>query len=359
MSKPDLYAVLGVEKSATQEEIKAAYRKLALKYHPDHNQGDESAEDRFKTISQAYDVLGDEQKRAAYDRYPPGFDGFSGFGGAPPADFVDLADILGSVFGGGRAKPGHGADYVVELWVTFEEAYSGCKRTVNVPTIKSCLECGGNGAELGTAISKCTQCDGTGQIRLQQGFLAINRPCPQCRGTGKKIEHPCRVCRGVGRLKTKEPLEVDVPEGVSDGQKLRWKGRGEPGERGGDPGDLFIVVKLAEHALFERENEDVLCTVPISFSQAALGAKVDVPTLKGKVAMKVPAGTQTGKVFRLAGKGFKRLGKQGDQKVTVVVETPVKLSQRQRELLEEFAELSGEDVEPERLSFFERMKDLF
>lgn len=366
MSKPDLYAILGVDKSASQEEIKSAYRKLALKFHPDHNQGDAEAEERFKQISQAYDVLGDPEKRSTYDRFPAGgFDGFpggfpGGAGGFSP-EFVDLADFLSSMFGGGFAggRRSRGADYVVEVSVTFEEAHTGAKKTIRVPVNKECDVCSGSGATPGTSVSECGQCGGVGQVRIQQGFMAFARPCPRCNGVGKVIESPCRSCGGAGRKKTEEPLEIDIPQGVADSQKLKWSGRGAPGSNGGNPGDLIIVVRLEEHALFEREGDDVLCTLPISFTQAALGAKVDVPTLDGKVSMKIPAGTQTGKVFRLASKGFKRGSKRGDQRVKVVVETPVNLNDRQREILEEFAQISGENVEPERKSFFERMKDLF
>lgn len=374
----DLYAVLGVSKDASGDEIKKAYRKLAIKHHPDRNDGDVDSEERFKEISQAYDILSDPQKRTAYDQFKSGrnpfpgagFPGGAGFGarGASgayqTADFSDFVEILSSMFGGGprRAQQARsGADYSIELSVTFEEAASGVSKTIDVPTHNECETCGGSGASPGTSVETCPVCKGAGNVRVQQGFFAMSRPCNRCGGAGEVMASPCTTCSGEGTTESTEALVVEVPAGVSDGQKLRWAERGRPGSNGGGPGDLYVIVRIEEHSLFERDGQDVLLTVPISFTQAALGGRVEVPTLDGKVRMKVPEGTQTGRVFRLGKKGFPSLksGKPGDQLVTVVVETPVKLTERQKELLTELAELSGEDVHPESRGFFERMKDLF
>lgn len=369
----DLYEVLGVERGASAAEIKSAYRKLAVKYHPDKTGNDPESEARFKEISHAYEVLSDDQKRAAYDRFgsEKGFDGFpggaGGFGGAGfNGDFGDLFDILGSVFGGagGGRRPNarsRGADFKIDLEVSFEEAAQGVEREIEVPKHEICSRCDGKRAEPGSGPTTCKTCGGTGQVRIQQGFFAMARPCSDCQGTGQRIENPCKECNGVGYTKTMTKLKVEVPPGVDDGQKLRWEGQGGPGKNGGPRGDLYVVVRLAPHSLFERDGNDVLLTVPISFAQAALGDRIEVPTLEGKVTMKIPAGTQTGKVFRLKGKGFPsvRTSRAGDQMVTVVLETPVNLTERQRELLEEFADASGEDVHPESKGFLGRMKELF
>ncbi len=369
----DLYEVLGVDRSASAADIKSAYRKLAVKYHPDKTGNDPDAEARFKEISHAYEVLSDDQKRAAYDRFgsEKGFQGFGGpggFQGGFSGDFGDIFDILGSVFGGGAgggARRGsgrsRGADFKIELEVTFEEAATGISKEIEVPQHDLCSRCDGKRAEPGTGPTTCSTCGGAGQVRIQQGFFAMARPCTDCQGTGQRIESPCTECNGVGYTKSMSKLLVEVPPGVDDGQKLRWEGKGGPGQNGGPRGDLFVVVRLASHSLFERDNDDVRLTVPISFAQAALGDRIDVPTLEGKVSMKIPAGTQTGKTFRLKGKGFPsvRGGKPGDQMVTVVLETPVNLTEKQRELLQEFAEASGEDVHPESKGFLSRMKDLF
>lgn len=374
----DLYDVLGVSPEISQDELKATYRKLALKYHPDHNRDDPGAEEKFKEITQAYEILGDPDKRAQYDRYKSaGFQGYPGggnpFGGANPfgaggyqtADFGDFVDILNAMFGGaaggGRSRATRGRDFVITLSVTFEEAWNGTTKQVDVPAQVDCETCDATGAEPGTSAERCPQCGGSGTMRVQQGFFALSRPCNKCGGTGRYVPHPCKDCRGRGILDKEVSLDVEVPAGVDSGQKLRWEGKGARGTGGGPAGDLYVEIQLAEHSLFEREGLDIKCTVPISFTLAALGGKIDVPTVEGKVSMKVPAGTQTGKVFRLGGKGFPSLknGKRGDELVTVVLETPVKLTDRQKELLEEFGRLGGEDVQPERKSFFDRMKDLF
>ncbi|MFU8806402.1 MAG: molecular chaperone DnaJ [Bradymonadaceae bacterium] len=371
----DLYKILGVSRDATSAEIKAAYRKLALKFHPDQNPGDPEAEERFKQIVNSYEILSDPQKRAAYDRFGTSrgpFAGQSPFGGGGPGPFTgsfeDLFDILGSVFGGGAGRgagagptPIRGRDFRVELEVSYEEAAFGAKKEVQVPTANPCDQCGGSGAKPGTRPTTCPRCGGRGRVRVQQGFFSMMRPCTKCDGTGQIIEDPCEKCKGMGNITSTETLTVEVPPGVDTGHKLRWAGKGEPGSAGGPAGDLIMVVTLAEHPLFERDGNDVKCFLPISFTQASLGSKVEVPTLEGKVVMKIPSGTQSGKVMRLRKKGFPPLqgSGRGDQLVVIVVETPVRLNKRQRELLEQFEAEADEDAHPESKSFLQRMKDLF
>jgi molecular chaperone DnaJ len=366
-----------VSRDASDDEIKKSYRKLAKQYHPDRNPGDKAAEEQFKKISAAYEVLSDSNKRATYDRFGSTdganpFGGAGGFGGQGGQGFGDLFDILNGMFGGGFGGQGgfvgqggsrsrRGADHQMEIEVSFVEAANGAKKKVEVPVYHPCDTCDGTGAKPGTKPVTCKTCNGMGVVRIQQGFFTMQRTCPKCEGEGTIIEEPCPSCKGAGHKKKIEELEVDIPAGVSTGQRLRWSGKGGPGSAGGPPGDLYLFIRLEDHPLFERQDLDVLCTVPISFVQAALGGKVDVPTLEGKVSMAVPSGTQTGKVFRLRGKGFPPLsgGQRGDQLVTVVVETPVNLSEEQKQLLQKFGELSGEDVHPEKSSFFQRLKDLF
>jgi molecular chaperone DnaJ len=362
----DPYDVLGVSRDAELSEIKSAYRRLAIKHHPDKNPDDPNAEQRFKEVGQAYQILSDPDKRGAYDRFgtTEGF-GQQGFGGAQGFDNMgDFFDLFSSMFGGGggRGRRGQrGSDFQMEIEVSYVEAAQGVTREIEIPAFVDCETCDASGAAPGTSPEKCTTCDGRGQVRVQNGFFSMVRPCSRCGGTGQYIPKPCADCGGKGIRQVEETLEVTVPAGVDTGQKLRWTGRGGPGSDGGPPGDLYIVIRLEDHPLFERERDDVVCTVPISFTQAALGGKIDVPTLEGKVSMTVPAGTQTGKTFRLSGKGFPSLGGRGhgDQLVRVVVETPVKLNERQKELLAEFAEEGGEEVHPERAGFFDRMKKIF
>jgi molecular chaperone DnaJ len=371
----DLYEILEVSRDADEDDIKRAYRKLAKQYHPDRNPGDAAAEEKFKQISAAYEVLSDPNKRAAYDRFgsTDGSNPFGGFGGQGGSQgFGDLFDILNGVFGGGfgggaqgfggrGSRARRGSDFQLEVEVTFVEAATGAKKKIEVPSYQDCEVCQGTGAKPGTKPITCPTCNGLGAVRIQQGFFTMQRTCPRCEGKGTIIVDPCTHCKGEGKIKKTEELEIDIPAGVSTGQRLRWAGKGAPGSAGGPPGDLYLLIRLEDHPLFERQDQDLLCTVPISFVQAALGGKVDVPTLEGKVSMSVPAGTQTGKVFRLRGKGFPPVngGPRGDQLVEVVVETPVNLSERQKELLQEFGEISGEDVHPEKHSFFQRLKDLF
>ncbi len=368
----DLYEILGVDRNASPDEVKSAYRKMARKYHPDANPDDPDAEENFKRVAGAYEVLSDPQKKAAYDRYgtTKGFGGagspFGGAGSVNVGDFGDLFDILGSMFGGGAARGGgrrasRGADLRMDLEISFEEAALGAKKEVEIPTFDECDTCDGSGAAPGSQPITCTLCGGTGQMRQQQGFFVMARPCTRCGATGTYIDEPCPTCKQSGFVQGTTNLEVDIPPGVRENQKLRWEGRGAPGSPGAPRGDLYIVIRLEEHSLFEREGDDLLCTVPISFTVAALGGKIDVPTLEGKVKMTVPAGTQSGRVLRLKKKGFPSVGggTAGDQLVTLVVETPVNLTDRQKELLEELAELSGEEVHPESKGFFARMKELF
>ena len=373
----DLYEVLGVPRDADQATLKKAYRALAQQYHPDKNPNNPEAEERFKQISAAYDILGDEEKRRAYDQFGstngnPFGAGGAGFGGA---GFGDLFDILNSVFGGaagggfaggqgGRGSQGgarRGQDFQMELEISFKEAAQGGKRKVEVPSYPTCETCKGTGAKPGTSPVTCMMCGGLGVVRQQQGFFSLQRTCPQCEGQGKVIRDKCTDCNGTGHKERMIELEIDVPAGVDSGQRLRYAGKGGAGRQGGPPGDLYFILRLEDHPLFERDGRNLLCTVPISVSQAALGGKVDVPTLDGKVSMAIPAGTQTGKVFRLRNKGFPGIdgGSRGDQLVEVVVETPVNLTERQRELLEELAESFGEDAHPEKRTFLDRLKNLF
>lgn len=361
----DPYEVLGVEREADLSEIKSAYRKLAMKHHPDKNPDDPSAQERFKEVGQAYQILSDDDKRAAFDRFGT-TDGFGGQGAQGFDGMGDIFDIFSSMFGGGagggRGRRGvRGNDFQMEIEVSYVEAAEGITRDITIPAFVDCETCDKTGAAPGSKVETCTTCAGRGQVRVQNGFFSMVRPCSRCDGTGKYIPKPCEDCDGKGIRQVEETLEVTVPAGVDTGQKLRWTGRGGPGADGGPPGDLYIVIRLEDHPLFERDGNDIVCTIPISFAQAALGGKIDVPTLAGKVSMSIPAGTQTGKTFRLNDKGFPALGgrRHGDQLVRVVVETPIKLSERQVELLTEFAEESGEEVHPDRAGFFDRMKKLF
>jgi len=367
--KRDYYEVLGIARDASDDEIKKAYRKLALKYHPDRNPGDKQAEERFKELSEAYSVLADAERRLQYDRFGhAAFEqGGMGAGGFDfGAGFEDvLGDLFGDFFGTGRARGGRqrvrrGQDLQYRLEVAFEEAARGCEKSIVIPRLTTCDTCGGRGAKPGTQPKACPQCRGTGQIRFQQGFFSIAKTCGQCNGQGTVIPHPCADCRGGGMQRRQHTLSVKIPAGVDSGSRLKLRGEGESGGPGGQPGDLYILVQVAEHALFQREGLDVVCDVPVSIAQAALGTEVEVPTLEGPARVKVSAGTQSGTAIRLRGRGVPELGGygRGDQVVRVVVETPRKLSARQRELLEEFARLSGEEVHPMSKSFLDKVKSM-
>lgn len=371
--KRDYYEVLGVSRTSSAQEIKAAYRKLALQFHPDKNPGNAEAEEKFKEASEAYACLSDEEKRAKYDRFGhaanPFGEGFGGFGGGgfAGANINDiLGDIFGDIFGGGGQRRGRGgrargSDLRVEQRLTFEEAAFGTTLELEIPRAESCEVCTGTGAKPGTSPTTCATCGGSGAQRFTQGFFAVQRPCPTCSGEGRVITDPCTGCRGRGTQQKVGKVTVHVPAGVDTGTRMRVSGQGESAPAGGVPGDLYVVFHVAEHPIFLREGTEIICEVPISFTEAALGASIDVPTLEGKVKMKVPPGTQSGKIFRLRGKGVVDVngGGRGDQHVRVVVETPTQLSKKQRELLEEFASLAGEDVHPQSRSFFAKVKEIF
>jgi molecular chaperone DnaJ len=368
--KRDYYEVLGVQKNVSAADLKSAFRKVALQYHPDRNPGNHEAEEKFKEASEAYEVLSDPERRARYDRF-----GHAGVGGAAGGDpfgggfqGVNINDIFGEIFGdifGGRGGRGRvsnrGADLRFNLEISFEEAAFGCRPKVPIPRPKKCDTCSGTGSKSASAPKACGTCGGTGELRFTQGFFAVSRPCSDCGGTGAVVPDPCGKCRGSGKVPAEEVIEVNIPAGVDNGTRVRLGGLGEPGDRGGPPGDLYVTVIVREHPLFQREDYDVFCEVPISFVQAALGAKIDVPTLDGKVKMTVPEGTQSGKVFRLKGKGIPHLhsGQRGDQHVRVIVETPTGLTSKQRELLEKFSEVSGEDAHPQSKNFFDKVRELF
>lgn len=368
MSKRDYYEVLGVNKNASETEIKKAYRRMALQYHPDKNPGDKEAEETFKALSEAYAVLSDGQKRATYDQFGHaglGGGGFTsegfGFGGSPFEDI--FGDIFGDIFSGGSARRGRGRrgdDLRYNLTIAFEEAAFGLETKIQIPRHQPCEPCGGSGAKQGTSPKVCPTCQGAGQVRYQQGFFSLTRPCPDCAGEGRVIDSPCPDCRGTGRVRAKRTLSLKIPAGVETGSRLKLSGEGEAGTQGGPPGDLYVVLTVKEHPLFQREGQEVICETPISFPQAALGCEMEVPTLEGKVKLKVPAGTQSGKVLKLAGKGIPSLQGygRGDQLVVVRVETPTRLTSRQKELLEEFGRESG-DVHPMGKSFFDKVKELF
>jgi molecular chaperone DnaJ len=365
--KRDYYEVLNVEKTVAPQELKSAYRKVALQFHPDRNQNDPSAEEKFKEASEAYEVLSDPEKRAKYDRFGHAQNHFDGFGGGFSSATINdiFGDIFGEIFGGqgGRQRKGgrsRGADLRYNLEISFEEAAFGSEVQVKIPKQKRCEPCEGTGSK-SRSVRPCPTCGGAGEVRFTQGFFAVSRPCNQCGGAGQVVQDPCPSCKGAGKTQTEAQLSVKIPGGVNTGTRVRLTGEGELGDQGGPPGDLYVVVHVREHPIFVREDYEVLCEVPLSFTQAALGAQLDVPTLDGKVKMKIPPGTQTGKVFRLRGKGIPHLhGKdRGDQHVRVVVETPTELSRQQRDLLEKFADISGETTNPQSKNFFDKVRELF
>ncbi len=350
MSKRDYYDVLGVSKSATADEIKKAYRRLAMKFHPDRNKDDaDAAEKKFKETKEAYEVLKDSDKRATYDRFGHeglrGAGGPGGPGGFSAEGFGDIfGDVFGDIFGGGRRGGGpqvfRGADLGYELRLDLEKAVSGDSVTIDVPTQVSCDTCGGSGARKGTDPVKCSTCGGAGQVRMQQGFFSIQQTCPACKGAGTVIADPCTDCHGRGRVQKTKTLSVKVPPGVDDGDRIRLSGEGEAGRNGGPPGDLYVEIRVNPHKIFEREGADLSCEVPVSFATATLGGEVELPTLDGHVALKIPGGTQSGKVFRLRGKGVVtvRDPRTGDLFARVSVETPVNLTGEQKDLLRQLEE---------------------
>lgn len=371
VAKRDYYEVLGVARDASDQQLKSAYRKLAHKHHPDKNPDDKAAEEAFKEVNEAYEVLSNPERRARYDRFghdadrmPGGGMGVDPFGGSINDIFEEF---FGDVFGargrraGGRSARMRGADLRYNLEISFEEAAFGTEARIRVPRHKNCDTCEGSGAKKGTQPVTCRTCGGLGEVRLTQGFFAVARTCHVCGGLGKVITDPCTDCRGHGKVPFEAALNVKVPAGVDSGVRLKLTGEGEAGEHGGPPGDLYVVVNVREHELFARDRDDVICELPISFTQAALGAKVEVPTLEGPVELSIPAGTQNGKVFRLRGKGIAHLNGhgRGDQHVHVHVEVPRALNRKQRELLEQFAATMGETQSPRSKSFFDKMKEMF
>jgi molecular chaperone DnaJ len=379
VSKRDYYEVLGVERQATDQQIKSAYRKLALKYHPDRNPGNTHAEEAFKEAAEAYAVLADREKRSLYDRFGhAGVSTAAGGAGFDPTIFADFSDIfagLGDVFGFGdlfgtgrrrRGGPQRGADLRYDLEISFEESASGAETTIQIPRDETCDTCRGSGAAPGTSPETCAQCRGTGQLRYQQGFLTVARPCPNCRGTGKTIAKPCESCQGAGRVTRERKLTVKIPPGIATGQRLRLYGEGEHGSAGGPPGDLYVVVHVQEHRFFQRDGDDLYCEMPINFPTMALGGTIRVPTLDGREELHVPAGTQPGTRFRLRGKGMPNVSGRGhgDLHVIARVAVPKKLTKEQRNLVEELGRaLPQESLEPDAADqekpFFERVKDIF
>ncbi len=372
MSKRCYYETLSVSRTATDTEIKTSYRKLAMQWHPDRNRGDQSAEGKFKEISEAYDVLKDGDKRAAYDRF--GHAAFEQGNGASAHGFGSdfgsaFSDIFEGIFGmaggrGGRASSGRerGADLRYNMEITLEDAYYGKTAEIRIPTSVTCEACSGSGAKAGTRPKACATCGGHGRVRHAQGFFTLERTCPACHGRGQVIEDPCPSCSGSGRVTRERMLSVNIPQGVEDGTRIRLAGEGEAGMRGGAAGDLYIFLSLASHAIFQRDGADLHCRVPVSMVTAALGGEFEVPSIDGaRSKVKVPSGTQSGRRFRLQGKGMPvlRTKQTGDMYVQVVVETPQNLTKRQRELLQEFHKLSSTETQPESTGFFTRVKELF
>ena len=368
MSKRDYYEVLGVSRTCTEAELKSAFRKLAMQHHPDRNPGDNECEHKFKEINEAYDVLKDGDKRAAYDRFGHAAFEQGGMGGAQgfSADFGSaFADIFEGIFGmpGGRGRSTgreRGSDLRYNMEITLEDAFEGKTAQVRIPTSVTCEACSGSGAKAGTKPKACSTCGGMGKIRHAQGFFTLERTCPSCQGRGQVIEDPCKACGGAGRVTRERTLSVNIPPGVEDGTRIRLAGEGEAGVRGGPPGDLYIFLSLAPHAFFQRDGADLHCRVPISMVTASLGGDFEVPAIDGsKAKVKVPAGTQTGRRFRLSSKGMPvlRSKQTGDMYVQVSVETPQNLNKRQKDLLAEFAKLSSDETQPEATGFFGRVKD--
>ncbi|RJP23534.1 MAG: molecular chaperone DnaJ [Candidatus Abyssobacteria bacterium SURF_5] len=365
MGKRDYYEVLGIPRGATEDDIRKAYRRLAMKHHPDRTQGDKESEEKFKEIAEAYAVLTDPEKRANYDQF-----GHAGVGaGMNDFGFGSFGDIFGDIFEDffgartdtRRSRVQKGDDIVYNLDLTLEEAFEGFEREISIPRLDNCDICGGTGAEPGSGQAVCPVCRGAGRVRQTQGFFSITRTCHRCMGAGAVLENPCRKCKGEGRIRTTRKLRITVPAGVDNGSRIRYRGEGEAGARGGPNGDLYLMINVREHDFFKREGDNLICEVPVSFPQAALGAEIRVPTLDGKISLKIPKGTQSHHIFRVKGKGMPGLRShgRGDLFVRAVIETPTKLNDRQRELLEEFAKISGEETQPLTKKFLDKFKEVF
>jgi molecular chaperone DnaJ len=378
MAKRDYYTTLGVNRDASEEAIKKAYRKLAMKHHPDRNPDDKQSEEKFKEAKEAYEILTDTKKRAAYDQFGhAGVDpsaGGRGFGGGGQEGFGGFADAFGDIFGeifgnagGGRGRGNgvyRGADLRYNLELSLEEAARGTEAKIRIPTMQACETCHGSGAKAGTQAKTCPACHGQGQVRVSQGFFSIQQTCPQCRGAGKIIPEPCPTCGGVGRVKQHKTLSVKIPAGVDQDDRIRLSGEGEAGLNGGPTGDLYVVVGLKPHPVFQRENSDLHCEMPIGFLTAAMGGEIEIPTLDGHANIKIPAETQTGQVFRLRGKGIKgvRTSAHGDLYCHVAIETPINLTARQKELLREFETINQKDPDshnPRAKNWFDRVREFF
>ncbi len=368
MAKEDYYALLGVEKNASDSEIKKSYRRLAMKHHPDRNKDNPEAEVKFKAAKEAYEVLSDPQKRAAYDQFGhAGVDGSQGAGFGGGESFSDIfGDVFGDIFGGGRSRGGtnRGSDLRYNLELSLEEAVAGTEAKIRIPVMSTCGECQGSGAKKGSTPVTCSTCNGHGNVRMQQGFFSIQQTCPTCRGAGKQINDPCRNCQGTGRTEENKTLSVKVPPGVDTGDRIRLSGEGEAGEMGAPPGDLYVQVHVKEHDIFKRDESDLYCEVPISFPTACLGGELEVPTLNGKVMLKIPPETQTGKVFRLRGKGVKpvRGGSVGDLLCQIQLETPVRLTKEQKEYIKKLRDSlsgGGSQHSPQEHSWVDGVKQFF
>jgi len=368
-AKRDYYEVLGVNRDADDDVIKKAYRKLAMKHHPDRNLDDKSAEGKFKEAKEAYEILSDAQKRAAYDQYGhAGVDPSMGAGRGTGSFSDAFGDIFGDIFGQaqGRGRSGvyRGADLRYNLEITLEQAARGTETKIRIPTHESCETCNGTGAKPGTKPKACPTCDGQGQVRMQQGFFSVQQTCPKCHGSGKIIPDPCQSCHGVGRVKKQKTLSVKIPAGVDEGDRIRLSGEGEPGLNGGPTGDLYVQMQVKPHAVFQREGNDLHCEMPVSFTTAALGGEIDIPTLEGQAKIRIPHETQSGKVFRLRGKGIKgvRSHTHGDLLCHVVVETPINLTEKQKTLLHEFEALSQKDSyrhNPRAKGWMDKVREFF
>ncbi len=376
-TKRDFYEILGVPKNASEDEIKKSYRKLAMKFHPDRNQGDASAEVKFKEAKEAYEMLSDAEKRAAYDQFghagvDPNMRGPGGAGGAGFGGFGEsFGDIFGDIFGQARRQQGGGGrqvfrgnDLSYAMEVTLEEAAAGKESEIRIPSFDECDTCHGSGAKPGTSPKTCGTCQGQGVVQMRQGFFSVQQTCPHCRGTGKVVTDPCSPCHGQGKIKRQKTLEIKIPAGIDDGMRIRSTGNGEPGTNGGPPGDLYIEIRIQKHDVFQRDGDDLHCAVPISFTTAALGGEISVPTLSGEAAIDLPEGTQTGKQFRLRGKGVKgvRSSFPGDLYCHITVETPVKLTEHQRKLLKELDESlkkGGDKHSPSEAGWADKLKNLF